>query len=270
MRMMSKVFAACSILAGVVLVGAHGAAAAETCQAGSWTVSTNGPEVVDGNTKITYTVTGNQAADHAAAVVSSGGNTCAGSTVLSVTGSPVSGNQSYAAGAGDPLTGLGKLSCHDEAVKVNPNGSTFNFTVTVSGVRAAQPKTVALKKGNTVRSCEIVGIGDPGTPEIVAPVTEIIKEPASTCAVEFTRDLNTGKVLNAALVSPSHPDCKLFQTSADKIQLNVDDDTVCGGPGGCSLGAGKFGEGYVHSGTHSCTTRIIGGRVYTWGASCPE
>ena len=37
-----------------------------------------------------------------------------------------------------------------------------------------------------------------------------------------------------------------------------------------SLGEGQFGEGYVSSGTNSCTTRIIGGRVYTWGNPCPD
>jgi hypothetical protein len=41
-------------------------------------------------------------------------------------------------------------------------------------------------------------------------------------------------------------------------------------PGPGNVGVPKFGDGYVSSGTNSCMTRIIGGRVYSWGAPCPD
>jgi hypothetical protein len=271
MRKRTKLILSCIVLAGGTFAAAGGANA-DSCQAGSYTVSTTGPSVDTSadQTSITYTVSGNSKADHIAAVFSSGSTNCQTPSIVSVTGSPLSGNQAYNPGVGDPITGLGKLSCHDEAVKVNPNGSVVNFTITVQGVRAAQPKSVVVKKGNGVNACEITGIGDPAPPEIVAPVTEIIKEPGSSCAVEFTKDQITGKLLKAELVDSPNPDCKLYQIDATSLNLEVDTPVgACTTPP-CALGKAKFGEGYVHSGTHSCTTRFIGGRLYTWGDSCPE
>jgi hypothetical protein len=64
--------------------------------------------------------------------------------------------------------------------------------------------------------------------------------------------------------------CSLHQTSVENLKLEVSDPAICGGDPSCTLGAGKFGEGYVHSGSNSCTTRIIGGRMYSWGSPCPE
>jgi hypothetical protein len=209
MRQRNRAFLSCAVVAWG-LTAAPGGAQADTCQAGSYTVSTGGPSVVGGNTKITYTISGNNAPDH---------------------------------------------------------GSTVNFTVTVSGVRSPAPKSVVVKKGNTVKSCEIVGIGDAGTAE-VAPVTEIIKEPGSDCAVEFTRDRISGRVLDAQLVS-ANPDCTLSQTPVENLSLQVNGPFGACTDATCPLGFAKFGEGYVHSGEGSCTTRVIGGRVYSWGAPCP-
>jgi hypothetical protein len=266
MRQRNKAFLSCAVVA-FGLTAAPGGARADTCQAGSYTVSTSGPTVVGGNTKITYTISGNPTPDHVATVVASASADCSTPSILSVTGSPFTGNQSYGPAVGDPITGLGKWACHEEATKINPTGSTVNFTVTVSGVRAAAPKSVVVKKGNTVRSCEIVGIGDGGAAE-VAPVTEIIKEPGSDCAVEFTRDRISGKVLDAQLVS-SNPDCTLSQTPVENLSLQVTGPFGACTDATCALGFAKFGEGYVHSGEGSCTTRVIGGRVYSWGAPCP-
>jgi hypothetical protein len=48
--------------------------------------------------------------------------------------------------------------------------------------------------------------------------------------------------------------------TVDKLKVTLD---------GVDLGSGQFGSGYVSSGSASCTTRIIGGRLYTWGSPCP-
>jgi len=271
MRNTNRLFLSCTVLAGGLLATAGGAEAVETCQAGAYTVSTSGPTVVGTQTKISYTVSGNPGADHVAAVVSSGSTNCSTPSIVSVTGSPLSGNQAYAPAVGDPVTGLGKNSCHDEAVKVNPSGSVVNFTITVDGVRGPSPKTVVVKKGSNISRCEIVGIGEVGAAEIVAPVTEIIKEPGTNCAVEFTKDQITGRVLHVQVTSDSGPGCQLHQTSVEDLELVLPTTQIgtCTNPP-CSLGKAKFGEGYVHTGLFSCTTRIIGGRVYSWGDPCPE
>jgi hypothetical protein len=268
MRHRNRAFLSCAVVAGALLA-APGEAKADTCQAGQYTVSTDGPQVEGTNTKITYTVSGNNAPDHVATVVASGYADCTAPSILSVTGSPLSGNQAYGPAVGDPITGLGKWACHEEAVKVNPSASTLSFTITVSGIRGPAAKSVVVKKGNTVKSCEIVGIGEQDTTE-VAPVTEIIREPGlNPCSVEFTRDRITGKVLHAQVTEDSAGNCTLSQTPVENLSLQV------AGPFGdctaatCSLGFAKFGEGYVHSGEGSCTTRVIGGRVYSWGAPCP-
>ena len=271
MRKTDGAIIACSILAGVLAVGA--VAQADTCQAGNYTVSTSGPVAGASTTSITYTISGNPGADHVAAVVASGSTNCVTPSITSVVGIPGSGNQAYAPAVGDPVTGLGKMSCHDEAAKINPNGSVVNFTITVSGVRAPAPRTVVVKKGNTIKGCEIVGIGDPAPVPDIAPVTETIKEPGSDCAVEFTLDRITGNVIHAEVVS-QNPECKLTQTPVENLNLSVSGVTDCPPAnvlqdGSCSLGPAKFGEGYVHSGSASCTTRIIGGKLYSWGAPCP-
>ena len=83
-----------------------------------------------------------------------------------------SGFQATRAGDGDPLTGLGKYSKHEKALKVNPNAAAAGeFWVVVAGTRSAIPSSVVLKKGSTASSrSQIDGPGD--TTSRMAPVTE--------------------------------------------------------------------------------------------------
>jgi len=271
MRNKKWAFLSCTVLAGVSFAAAG--AWADQCTAGAYTVSTTGPVVSAGSTSIMYTISGASAPDHVATVVASGSTDCLTSSITSVTGSnPVNGNQPYPPAVGDPVTGLGKWACHEEAAKINPNGNVVSFSVTVSGARSPAPKSVAVKKGSKVNSCEIVGIGDPAVVPEVAPVTEIIKEPGSDCAVEFTLDRITGTVLNVELTDDSPLDCKLNQTPVENLSLQVTGPfgvNNCTPTSPCPLGNAKFGTGYVHSGEGSCTTRIIGAKVYSWGSPCP-
>jgi hypothetical protein len=272
MRKRNKAFLSCAILAGVLLAAMG--ARADQCTAGGYAVSTSGPVVGTNSTQITYKVSGSNSPDHVATSVASGSTDCVTRSILSVTGSnPTGGNQFYPPAAGDPVTGLGKWACHEEAAKINPNANVAYFTVTVSGVRSPAPKSVVVKKGNNINSCEIVGIGDQAA-DTPAPVTEIIKEPGSQCAVEFTLDRVTGKVLHAQVTGDSVGNCSLSQTPVTNLNLSVTGVVNCPvanqlQDGSCSLGPAKFGEGYVHSGSNSCTSRIIGGTLYSWGAPCP-
>jgi hypothetical protein len=89
--------------------------------------------------------------------------------------------------------------------------------------------------------------------------------------VEFTLDKFGGNVLSAKLTDASiqagcqspdmAPDGTLNPKSVEGLQLTLDGD---------DLGTGKFGDGYIQSGEQSCTTRIVGGKVYTWGSPCPQ
>jgi hypothetical protein len=175
------------------------------------------------------------------------------------------GNQVYSACSGDPLTGLGKLSCHEKAVKVNPATQTTAFWVVVQGTKDPIETSVVAKKGSCLVSKALPGLGQDAP---AAPVTEILQHGA--CAVEFTLNAVTGKVQSAKLTQAS------LDAGCESPSMGSD-GTLNGKPaenlelvlGGVSLGFTNFGEGYVNTGSASCTTRIVGGRVYSWGAPCP-
>jgi hypothetical protein len=211
-------------------------------------------------TGIKYKITG-ASPDHAAVVV-----TANNTPVLP------SGFQAYAACAGDPATGLGKYSCHERAVKVNPNASAAGeFWLVVAGQRTPVLQAIALKKGSCVKSFAVAGLGFDVNPFQAAQKVETIN--FKGCAVKFVYDVGTGAVLSATLdpdestkppcgTSPNDGTCCAFYDD-DVTNLEL---TLNGQP----LGAGQFGEGYVSSGVNSCTTRVIGGKVYTWGSPCPS
>jgi hypothetical protein len=252
-----------------------------TCMAGAYQVQAYGPEFVAcpdndpaGCTTIQYKVT--PAPAHVATVVSSL-NTQPPWTkgVVSVTGGGSNGSFSFFPCEGDTVTNLGLWACHEEAARINPNGAFADFRITVRGKREAAPKSVVTKKGNSIGACEIVGIGEVGT-AVRNPFETVLRTETlrfKGCAVTFDYDLATGDVVNAALNEgesekpacgvgdPPGSCCDFDIQDVSKLELKLN---------GTSLGSGKFGQGYVSSGTNSCTTRVIGGRVYTWGSPCPE
>jgi hypothetical protein len=258
-----KAFLSCAILAGILLA-ATGATAAE-CKAGNYTVTTPGPSFVSCGmnctaTAITYTVSGGATPDHVATVVASGSTNCLTPSILEVTGAPASGNQPYDPGVGDPVTELGKRACHEEAAKINPHGSVVEFTVKVSGRRSPAPKSVVVKKGNKIKSCEIVGIGEAAGE--TAPVTETLTLTSGNCSVVFTLDEATNTVLDAQLTEDSADDCDFEVNDTDAVKIVID---------GKDSGSVEFGDGgYIQHGSSSCITRVFGGRAYTWGPPpCP-
>lgn len=203
----------------------------------------------------------------------------------SVTGSPtsvaalvtanntiVSSGQTYAACVGDPATGLGKQSCHEKAVAFGCSSAAAEFWVVVSGNKSAVLQSVAVKKGSCLKSFAVPGLGTDINPFQAAQKVETIN--FKGCAVRFQYDVVTGAVVSAA-VDPSQstkPVCATGQNDGTCCAFNGGEDvshlelTL----NGQTLGSGQFGEGYVSSGTNSCTTRVIGGRVYTWGSPCPN
>jgi hypothetical protein len=177
---------------------------------------------------------------------------------------------------GEHDSGFGRNACHEQAIKINTKGVT-RFKIILAGLRRPSPTSVGAPKhdqhdDDDVEACSILGIGLEGGPNAdqVTLRTETIN--FKGCEVEFTRDSVTGEVEKARLLTAT-------SNAGDPCEsptLN-DDGTIEPRPvgevevlvGPVNLGFGKFGDGYISTGTQSCTTRMIGGRVYTWGAPCP-
>jgi hypothetical protein len=185
---------------------------------------------------------------------------------------PPANSRVYGACVGDPETGLGRQSCHEKAIRFNCASNTTTFWVVVQGQKTATLQSVAAKKGYCTKSVAVDGLGFDVNPFQIAQKKETVN--FKGCAVTFQYSTTTGEVTSAAL-DPS-------QSTKPVCAVGQNDGTCCAFNGGedvrnltlllndRSLGAGQFGEGYVSSGTDSCTTRVIGGRVYTWGSPCPE
>jgi len=176
--------------------------------------------------------------------------------------------------------GFGRDVCHEQAIKISTRQGVTSFKITLAGLRHGSPTTVAIPMGDDgpprgddkVAACTILGIGLEGGPDPnqLTQRTETID--FKGCVVQFTRDPATGEVEKAQLLTETSPSGQPCQSPS--LQ---DDHTIAPRPvgeievlvGRFNLGGGKFGDGYVSTGTESCTTRVIGGRVYTWGSPCP-
>ncbi len=277
MRNKNKAFLSCAMVAAIGLLASPAAMATGgsscssfnptiTIAAGPCPVASANPTVcepaesVTGWTGIKYVVSGSP--DHVATVVT------ANNVVVSVPGV-----QFYAACVGDPVTGLGKGSCHERALKVNPNALTGVFWLVVQKQKAGILQSIVAKKGSCSKSFAVPGLGYDVNPFVAAQKVETVN--FKGCAVTFRYDVMSGAVLSATLEAPpvsTKPACGVGQNDNTCCAFNGGDDvsnlelTL----NGQSLGAGVFGDGYVSSGQNSCTTRVIGGRVYSWGSPCPE
>jgi hypothetical protein len=267
--MRNKAFLACALVAsallaasGVMATGGGGTPTAApsppptTCSTGLYQVA-----VASGPTFVSCTATGGQCTEIAYAVTSGGVPdhvaVVQGVGIWSVTGP---GNQWYGPGVGDPVTGLGRFSSHEQAAKFNPTTSVLNFTIRLAGRRNPSPTAIATKKGTKFGSCRIVGIGLEAGPNPFQQVQRTETVNFKGCSVNFNYDATSGAFLGAEL-APDSTGCDFYENNIDDLTLNLP---------GLTLTDGKFGEGYISSGTNSCTTRIIGGRVYTWGDPCPD
>ena len=265
-------FVACSVaVAG--LLAASGASAGNyynscssfaptvTVTAGPCPVSSATPvacEAAGAYTGVRYKVTGNP--DHVAALVTANNAVVSAGTV-------------YAPCKGDPATGLGANSCHERAVALGGCGSSASaeFWVVVVGKRGPVLQSIALKRNSCVKSVAVTGVGY----EISAfqPLQTVESVNFKGCVVDFTKDPLTGAVTDAVLNQLASTKVRCSTTGQTNCCSDVMTDTVDKLSltlNGVELGAGQIGEGYVSSGTNSCTTRVIGGRVYTWGSPCPE
>ena len=217
-------------------------------------------------TGIRYRITGNP--DHVAVLVKKG-------NVVST----ATGNIVYGLGAGDTTTGLGKHSQHERAVKFGSGYSSGEFWLVVEGEKLPSLETILAKKGtNRAEPCAIVGLGDDGIreepsedgcvracgnfhPDQLLKKAEILT--FKGCSVMFTYDLFTGQVVDAHLTGES-AECDFFTANVSDLSLTLNVE------GGGPLGLGTIGDGYISTGSDSCTSRVISGRLYTWGNPCPN
>ena len=172
--------------------------------------------------------------------------------------------------AGDSVTELGEQSCHEQAIAFGCKSVSAEFWIVVQGKKGPILQSVAVKRGSCVKSFAVAGLGYDISVFQPLQTTESVN--FKGCVVNFTRDPLTGAVTNAALdlEQSTKPRCStagqtdccsdVITTTVDKLSLTLN---------GVELGAGQLGDGYVSSGTNSCTTRLIGGRIYTWGSPCP-
>ena len=169
------------------------------------------------------------------------------------------------------VNGFGEGACHEQAIRTFPDGSG-KFKITLAGQRRPSPTSVAIQTEGGFDACEILGIGleNSPNPEQTTQTTETVD--FKGCVVEFTRDAATGEVVRARLTTPDSRCTSpflgeggiLIPQPVTELELRLKDGTLLG----TSLGKGKFGDGYISTGEDSCTTRVVGGRVYTWGAPC--
>jgi len=168
----------------------------------------------------------------------------------------------------DGVGSFGKGSCHEQAVRTAPDDSG-KFKITLAGQRLPSPTSVAIST-DPPQACEILGLGleNSPSPDQTTQTTERVD--FKGCVVEFTRDASTGEVVSAVLTRDSPDNCnapflgpgrEVIPQPVTDLEVKLEDGT--------SLGKGKFGEGYISTGSNSCTTRVIGGKVYTWGSPCP-
>jgi hypothetical protein len=174
---------------------------------------------------------------------------------------------------GDSSTGLGKYSCHEKAVKID-YADRQKFWVVVKDNKQPLMTSVVAKKYSNTYCAAVLGFG---LDSVAAPVTQILThctdpEVSSTCcSVEFTLDQIGGSALKAKFTQESlDNDCSSPEMKAD--------GTILGQPignlelvlDGRSLGSANYGIAELNSGDTSCTTKIIGGKVYTYGKPCPK
>ncbi len=277
MQTIHKAFLSCCLLAGVLLASAvamaQGTAPDTSCTTtNGWSITAAGPTSgpcsagsPDTCTTITYAIPGigvlQPSADHVATLVHV--------DVVPFMLQPAASKFAPACGVGDTTTDFGIYACHEQPVRLNAGGTKNDqFSVTAQGTWLPIKTTVLVKKGKSIGSCELVGLGPQPTP-VVAPVTEVLTH--AGCAVQFTLDGVTGAVVSAALLpgpkpscgsgGPSSSCCSLLVNDVGELQITLGNQT---------LGFANFGNGYVESGTASCTTKIVGGKVYTFGSPCPQ
>jgi hypothetical protein len=111
-------------------------------------------------------------------------------------------------------------------------------------------------KRTRVEGCEIAALGD----EVLgldSPGRQILVREEITfkgCTVSIPVNPRTGE---SNLATVSGDNCVIL---ANALPMNSGSLVV----GGTNVGSLTFGEGYISSGTSSCSTKVVNNKLYTW------
>jgi hypothetical protein len=219
-----KAFLFCAVLAGVAFVAVPAVMAAgppTSCTAAAWTVMlTSGPTqsscAAGSCVTYTYEVSGSVAPDHVAGLMPL--------ALLNVTGDNPSGNQTYDAGVGDPVTLLGIGDMSREAFKVNPNGTVFHYNVILQGQSFAKGLVpVKIKKGRIEGGCALAGPVEAEVgPNPLATFVEDVEETlGGKCKVKAHTDKQTGETSVELIGSVGGANCTLERIEFGDVMISV-------------------------------------------------
>lgn len=271
-----KAFLSPALLTAAWLLAATPAMAADpvpvkSCTTEGWAVSTAGGLIYNSGlntTSITYKVASlsdpASTPDHVATFVrwEAGTPTASGSAVVAP---PC---------AGDAVIGIGSNAvCHEQIVRFDNQATRAStFTLAVSGKRLPITTSVVVRKDNSQGSCRIVGLGledvsagscvqSCGNFNANQAIRKIETFKFKYCEVQFTFNVSTGEVTNFALIGDNTPNHSCAINGATGGPAS--DLSVMGGPLSGMDTPVTFGDGWLSSGSNSCSTRLVAGRYFT-------
>ena len=246
-------------IAAAVLLAAGGATASDeptqcTTSGGGWTVFVSAPFEplscpVERCTGLTYNLVAHrgESPDHVAVLVEH-------DTPIVIPPSTFDTAPCF----GDGVTGLGSRDCSKQTARINQSQQKVGpFDLVVQGVVKPMGASIVVKKGKIVEHCRIASLGlpyDVFDPHAQVTTTETIE--FKQCTLTVSVDPITGEPGIGSLTGTG---CKFVANGAPVESLDV---SINGVP----LGQGKWvsDNAAFSNGDESCTTRTIGGRLYSF------
>ena len=156
----------------------------------------------------------------------------------------------------------------------------------VTGQKSEVLQSVVVKKGTKTEACAITGLGletvqvanscvsscgnfHPKQTLLKDEVFRFKTGSGIQCFAKFERDLTTGEVISFSADPRSDPACDFLENDVAALQLLLNGIAI-GASTSDPDGKGQTGDGFLSTGSDSCTTRIVNGKVYTWGSPCPQ
>jgi hypothetical protein len=241
------------------------------CTVCGWTVQTTGVAPCDGdpgNTCITYTVTGTGVPDHLGVFLRAEAG-------IPLSTSPSSTTTNPTTCSGDSVFGLGSpLLCHERLIHFsNRTALATTFTLKVAGKRNPIITSVVVRKGYSQCAYPIEGIGLEVPPPPAScvnncgnfspkqSVRKTEKFNFEGCIMQFDYDADGSVPAGGFTVYPDptvSPAPACTGSTGPISDILVQSSAVTG-----TNGLGTFGDGWLSSGSNSCSTRMVGGTYYT-------
>lgn len=219
-----------------------------TTNGGGWTVEATAPAsvpcVVGGGecTAMNYTITprpGVSTPDHVAILVDH-----------ALTVEPIGSRTIALPCDGDSVSNIGIRDCSTQAVRMNEEGETRTYKMSVQGDAGVFSSSIVVKKGKQIEECGIASLALlASTCDPKAQQTSKETFTFDDCEVEITLNPCTGEPLTSTVVSG---DCAVGSIAIDEIKLEING----------VLQNVTVGEGWLSSGQDSCTTRWFNRQPY--------